>query len=278
MSIDPRRRLVMLTLWLAACSPWTATEDLNVSSRDVTADGGTDTCPAPSAPQLQAECDTGRSQTDNITSSSAPCFQGTAGAGNTVEVYIDSTSFYYGENNTYSSGQYKVWRTNSLQRGIPVVSEGQHTFYARQYCSNIGWSEFSTGPVVTTDYAVRPAPGGLTIVGNFATGTTEANSDVYLWGFSYPLGTDASGARCIDQTFVQLGNVRSDGSGNFGILIPDNLQPGQQRWWLLFVEVWDTAGNYAHNNCGPYLAPTNPPPPPLAIRNQARKQTRLSSQ
>ena len=222
-------------------------------------------CPPPSAPRLTADSDTGRSQTDNITRDDRPDFRGTAQAGARVEVYIDSTSFFYGSNNAYSDGTYVVARTSSLEIGIPIVSEGKHSFYARQQCASGKWSDFVQGPDVTTDYSVKPAPGKLTIVNQWATGTTEANSDVYLWGFAYRPGTDASGAVWVDQPLTMLGTVRSDAAGKFSIFIPDpNMVPRQDRWWLLGVAVVDTAGNQASNNVVPYLVPGAPPPlPPL---------------
>ena len=108
----------------------------------------------PSTPDLAAASDSGVSNADNITSSSAPTFTGTAEAGSTVKIYSDGVQV---GTSVAASGSYTIVASS--------LSNGPHSITAKATDSLNNVSSASAALNVTIDTAsptvavTAPAPG-----------------------------------------------------------------------------------------------------------------------
>jgi len=103
---------------------------------------------APSAPDLSAATDTGRSSTDNITRNTTPTVSGTAEANSTVTLYDTDGSTLLGTATADASGNWSI--TSS------ALAEGSHTLSAKATDAAGNTSVASSGLSLTID---STAPG-----------------------------------------------------------------------------------------------------------------------
>ena len=186
---------------------------------------------APSTPDLTAGSDTGTSNTDDITSATAPTFTGTAEKNATVRLYDTNGTTLLGSDTADSSGNWSITSSS--------LSEGPHTLTAKatDVAGNVGMA--SSGLSITID-TMAPAIGTPVLMGasdsglkgdnltnkttpNF-TGTAEASSTITLYD------TDGS---------TVLGTSTANGMGKWTITT-SKLTEGQH---MVSAKATDTAGN-----------------------------------
>jgi len=109
------------------------------------------TITAPSAPDLSAASDSGRSNTDNVTNVTTPIFTGTAEAGATVTLYdTDGTTVLGTATADATTGAWSI--TSS------ALSDGSHTVTAKAVDVAGNVSTVSSGLTVTIDTSAPAAP------------------------------------------------------------------------------------------------------------------------
>jgi hypothetical protein len=171
----------------------------------------------PSAPDLTAASDSGRSSTDNITNAATPTFTGTAEAGSTVTLFDGTTVIGTG---VATGGKWSV-AASTLANGVHSLSAK-----ATDLAGNV--SAASGALSVTIDRVAPSAPvvTGLTsILGLIATlsGTAEVGSTVAISSGTSTLGTTTVGTggnwswsfiSAFSNTVRVLTAVASDVAGN----------------------------------------------------------------
>ncbi|EPY01984.1 Ig-like domain-containing protein [Magnetospirillum fulvum] len=195
------------------------------------------TIAAPSAPDLSAASDSGRSSTDNVTNVTTPTFTGTAEAGATVTLYDTDGTTVLGT--TTADATTGAWSITSS-----ALSDGSHTVTAKAVDVAGNVSVVSSGLAVTIDSSAPAAPSApdLTTASDSGenstdnittnttptfTGTAEAGATVTLYDTNGTtvLGTttaDATtGAWSITSSTLGLGDhtitaKTTDAAGNVG--------------------------------------------------------------
>ena len=197
--------------------------------------GGGGGTPAAPTIGLEAASDTGRSNTDRVTSNKTPTFTGTAGANNTVTIYDGTTAVC-----TTTAGA-----SGSYICAVPTASalaDGTRSITAK---ANDGSTTSPASAVlsVTIDTAAPGAPSitsptsGSTINNNLPpfTGTAEANSTVRIYA------NNGSTPVCI---------ATADASGNYSCTPGSALADGTYSFTA-------TAEDIAGNASGPSAAVDN---------------------
>ncbi len=163
---------------------------------------------APLALDLTAATDSGASDTDNITNSTAPVITGTAEPGSTVLIYDTDGVTVLGSGLVDGGGN---WSVTSTQLG---TLEGPHTITARaeDVAGNIGVPSASIG--VTIDQTAPNAP----VIGGITTDTGVSSADGITSDNTLSISGTAEANSAVAVTLVGtgvLGTVSADGSGNW---------------------------------------------------------------
>lgn len=183
---------------------------------------------APSAPDMTAGSDTGKSNTDNITNNTTPTFAGTAEANSTVRLYDGTTVL--GTGTADGSGNWSI--TSS------ALSDGSRTITAKATDAAGNESPVSSGLVITID-ATAPVIGVITndglynvavsptfdegtatlkkdsgTAGAYTSGTAIADDGVYVLTVTDTAGNKTTVGFTIDQTAPTIVGIVNGGIYN----------------------------------------------------------------
>ncbi|WP_178030044.1 Ig-like domain-containing protein [Phytobacter sp. SCO41] len=219
-----------------ATTPNTATRVISITVNDGIKNSATVTrsiamsIPVPSVTGITAASDTGSSASDGITRNVQPTFIGTAQAGSTVTVYVDTVSV--GSTTADGSGAWSFTPSSAL-------SEGSHAISAMATLGSVN-SVVSANVSVVIDTTAPAIPTGIALTA--ATDTGASTSDG-VTSNPQPTFTGAATAGSLVTVYIDgsaVGTTTADGSGvwqyNVAGLLPDG--PHTVR-----VTATDTAGN-----------------------------------
>ncbi|HEX8652648.1 MAG TPA: Ig-like domain-containing protein [Pyrinomonadaceae bacterium] len=162
----------------------------------------------PAAPDLDAASDTGDSDTDNVTRSKAPTFNGSAEAGSTVKLFIDDVQ--KGSGIADASGAYRI-RSASLNDGLHSA-----TVIATDFAGNA--SAESAALSLTVDAVVPAVPSTPDLLATTDTGFS--NADNYTKDSTPTLRGTAEARSTVKLFFgaVEKGSVTATSSGVYQIV------------------------------------------------------------
>ncbi|MGQ2831492.1 Ig-like domain-containing protein, partial [Leptospira interrogans] len=192
-----------------ATTPNTATRVISITVNDGIKNSATVTrsiamsIPVPSVTGITAASDTGSSASDGITRNVQPTFIGTAQAGSTVTVYVDTVSV--GTTTADGSGAWSFTPSSAL-------SEGSHAVSAMATLGSVN-SVVSANASVVIDTTAPAVPTGIALTA--ATDTGASTSDG-VTSNPQPTLTGAATAGSLVTVYIDgsaVGTTTADGSG-----------------------------------------------------------------
>ena len=234
-----------------------AAGNTSVASGGLTVTVDTTAPVAPTTPDLAGGDDTGSSNSDNITSDTAPNISGTAEANSTVEIYVDGVSD--GTATANGAGAWSHTIQTPLASGARVI-----TAKATDPAGNV--SVASTGLTVTVDTAAPSAPSTPDLTAGSDTGTLDSDN---LTNDSTPTLAGTAEANAIVEVFVDGvsdGTTTADANGDWTYTIQSALTTGVR---AITARATDAAGNQSVASSGlnvtiDVTAPSTPSTPDLA--------------
>jgi hypothetical protein len=186
--------------------------------------------PEVGAPVLDALADSGRSQADGITNSTAPHLAGTAEAGATVTLYDGATLV-----GTVIADDHGAWSIN-----LKTLASGAHSITAKATDAAGNVSKASAALAITIDTKGPGAPTALDLAASHDSGTSNSDN---LTAIATPTVAGKAEANAIVTVYdgvTLLGSTTADNSGKWSFTASAPLADGVHS---LTATATDVAGN-----------------------------------